>query len=185
LIMRHINNNDNTIKIHMKCAYISFYIFISIFIVVLILFAGCTSGKKKTQGNKDHPINISVDRSKNPKKSEGKIPEPPVVKTHFPSVKSVSLDTLLVELGKQSGKIAESGNMKKEFHEFTKRHNLKETPDLYEEYFRVKILCEATRDAGLWNIRWDTTNEEPRSDKIWSQWKKWKGEKVWREKNEH
>ncbi|HYH45239.1 MAG TPA: hypothetical protein VEG34_06090 [Thermoanaerobaculia bacterium] len=34
----------------------------------------------------------------------------------------------------------------------------------------VRLLFEATRDAGLWNLRWAITDLEPNSDRIWRQW---------------
>ena len=35
----------------------------------------------------------------------------------------------------------------------------------------VRLLYEATRDAGLWNLHWTITNREPNSDNIWHQWR--------------
>lgn len=35
----------------------------------------------------------------------------------------------------------------------------------------VRLLYEATRDAGFWNMHWTITNQPPNSDNIWRQWK--------------
>jgi hypothetical protein len=34
----------------------------------------------------------------------------------------------------------------------------------------VRLLFEATRDKGFWNLNWDNTNMPPNSDNIWRQW---------------
>lgn len=34
----------------------------------------------------------------------------------------------------------------------------------------VRLLYEATRDAGFWNVHWTITDQPPNSDKIWQQW---------------
>ena len=42
------------------------------------------------------------------------------------------------------------------------------------ELFRLRrcfrLLYEATRDAGLWNLHWTITDRPPNSDNIWRQW---------------
>lgn len=65
-----------------------------------------------------------------------------------------------------------AASMKREFRAFANKHEL--DPDdaaLYTNYATVKVIFEATRDAGLWWIRWDITNREPISTNIWNQWK--------------
>ncbi len=42
----------------------------------------------------------------------------------------------------------------------------------YGDFVAVRMLYEATRDAGLWNLQWRITNREPRSDEIWKQWQR-------------
>jgi len=34
----------------------------------------------------------------------------------------------------------------------------------------VRLLFEATRDAGFWNLHWTITNQPPNSDNVWRQW---------------
>ena len=41
----------------------------------------------------------------------------------------------------------------------------------YSDFVIVRLLYEATRDAGFWNMHWTITNMPPNSDRIWSQWK--------------
>jgi hypothetical protein len=37
-------------------------------------------------------------------------------------------------------------------------------------FSRVRLAFEATRDGGLWGIRWAITDQMPWSDRIWKQW---------------
>lgn len=39
-------------------------------------------------------------------------------------------------------------------------------------FSRVRLAFEATRDGGLWGIRWAITDQMPWSDRIWTQWRK-------------
>jgi hypothetical protein len=39
-------------------------------------------------------------------------------------------------------------------------------------FSRVRLAFEATRDGGLWGIRWAITDQMPWSDRIWAQWSK-------------
>ena len=41
----------------------------------------------------------------------------------------------------------------------------------YSDYVVTRLLFEATRDAGFWNLHWVITNMPPNSDQIWRQWK--------------
>lgn len=179
LIIKCKNNSVITTGVSEKYSYIVMFSLVPIFFIIFILLTGCLWKKHDPSGDNPGKKIISVNKGKKSGLSGKKFsPPPPAVEKPFPSVGSVSLDTLIKEMEKQVKIIAQSKNMKKEFHEFADRHNLKETSDLYNDYVRVKLLFEATRDAGLWNIKWDITNEEPRSDKIWAQWKKWKGDKL-------
>lgn len=39
-----------------------------------------------------------------------------------------------------------------------------------ESFSRVRLVFEAARDGGLWDVRWAITDQLPRSDRIWTQW---------------
>ncbi|MEH6419310.1 hypothetical protein [Pseudomonas sp. CGJS7] len=41
----------------------------------------------------------------------------------------------------------------------------------YPDYAYLRLLFEATRDGGYWNLHWAITDREPNSDAIWSQWR--------------
>lgn len=41
----------------------------------------------------------------------------------------------------------------------------------YADFAYLRLLFEATRDGGYWNLHWAITDREPNSDAIWSQWR--------------
>ncbi|ALN82275.1 hypothetical protein LA76x_4159 [Lysobacter antibioticus] len=45
----------------------------------------------------------------------------------------------------------------------------------YADYAYLRLLFEATRDGGYWNLHWAITDREPNSDAIWSQWRARRG----------
>src|SRR5258708_3003296 len=64
-----------------------------------------------------------------------------------------------------------SSGMRLGFQEFTSAHKLAPESIRYSDYIVVRLLFEATRDAGFWNLHWAITDQPPNSDRIWQQWK--------------
>ena len=60
--------------------------------------------------------------------------------------------------------------MRLAFQKFSSAHNLPPDSVRYSDFVMVRLLFEATRDAGFWNMHWDITNQPPNSDSIWRQW---------------
>lgn len=60
--------------------------------------------------------------------------------------------------------------LKREFEDLQKSHGISNNQKMYHDFVRVRLAFEATRDSGLWQIRWAVTNKEPNSDLIWAQW---------------
>jgi hypothetical protein len=58
------------------------------------------------------------------------------------------------------------------FQTFVSAHELAPEGIRYSDYVVVRLLFEATRDAGFWNLHWAITDQPPNSDRIWQQWKK-------------
>lgn len=48
--------------------------------------------------------------------------------------------------------------------------NLDERQAPYADFAWLRLLFEATRDGGYWNLRWAITDREPTSEAIWRQW---------------
>jgi hypothetical protein len=65
----------------------------------------------------------------------------------------------------------ENPELDAEFRAFAARHAFPtDGPGLARDYRRLRLLFEATRDGGLWHLRWAITNQEPSSRRIWRQW---------------
>jgi hypothetical protein len=57
------------------------------------------------------------------------------------------------------------------FQSFLAAHQLAKNSIRYSDYVIVRLLFEATRDAGFWNLPWAITDQPSNSDRIWQQWK--------------
>lgn len=64
-----------------------------------------------------------------------------------------------------------SAGMRTGFQSFTSAFDLQPGTVNLPEYVVARLLFEATRDAGFWNLHWVITNLPPNSDNIWRQWK--------------
>ena len=60
-----------------------------------------------------------------------------------------------------------------EFLDLVESHGLLGSPDQYRDFVRLRTVFEATRDGGLWGLRWTITDREPSSENIWRQWAAW------------
>jgi hypothetical protein len=57
------------------------------------------------------------------------------------------------------------------FEAFAARHDVDpSTPQLWQDFTRLWVVFEATRDGGFWRLRWDVTDQEPTSVVIWKAW---------------
>jgi hypothetical protein len=61
--------------------------------------------------------------------------------------------------------------MRLAFQSFLATHHLPPDSVRYSDFVIIRLLFEATRDAGFWNMHWSITDQPPNSDRIWSQWK--------------
>jgi hypothetical protein len=64
-----------------------------------------------------------------------------------------------------------SSGMRNSFQSFTSAHKIVPGSVSYSDFVIVRLVYEATRDAGFWNMHWTITNMSPNSDRVWSQWK--------------
>ena len=73
---------------------------------------------------------------------------------------------------RQKAKLLEnSSGMRSGFRSFTNAYNIPPESISYSDYVVVRLLYEATRDAGFWNLHWTITDQPPNSDRVWRQWK--------------
>jgi hypothetical protein len=61
--------------------------------------------------------------------------------------------------------------MRLSFQSFTSAYKIAPGSISYSDFVVVRLLYEATRDAGFWNVHWTITDMPPNSDRVWSQWK--------------
>jgi len=61
--------------------------------------------------------------------------------------------------------------MRLSFQSFITAHQLQPKSIRYSDYVIVRLLYEATRDAGYWNLHWSITDQPPTSANIWVQWR--------------
>lgn len=58
-----------------------------------------------------------------------------------------------------------------EYTAFVLAHRLPEAnAQLRTDYRRVRLLFEAVRDGGFWHLRWDITDQQPSSGRLWRRW---------------
>jgi len=54
--------------------------------------------------------------------------------------------------------------MRESFQSFTSSYKIAPGSISYSDFVIVRLLYEATRDAGLWNLHWTITDMPPNSD---------------------
>ena len=89
--------------------------------------------------------------------------------THSPN--RTTLNQFVRRIQEKARTLETASGMRSGFQSFTLSHNLPEKSVRYSDYVVVRLLFEATRDAGYWNLHWDITDQPPNSDRIWQQWK--------------
>lgn len=82
-----------------------------------------------------------------------------------------TLAQLVVAIRAKAKALENSAAMKERFQSFTSHFKLQPATVSLSDYAVARLLFEATRDAGFWNLHWEITNRPPNSDNIWSQWK--------------
>ena len=92
-----------------------------------------------------------------------------------PEPRTPALDTTVVhlidEVRHRAKALENSSGMRSSFAAFTAAYKIKPESISYFDFVIVRLLYEATRDAGFWNMHWTITNMPPNSDQVWRQWK--------------
>lgn len=84
---------------------------------------------------------------------------------------ATTLSQFVIQIQGKGRSLENSSGMKLAFRSFTANHKLAADSIRYSEFVLVRLLFEATRDAGFWNLHWSITDQPPNSDSIWRQWK--------------
>jgi len=92
-----------------------------------------------------------------------------------PQASSRNLDTtvahLVGEVRSRAKALENSSGMHNSFQLFTSAYKIAPGTISYSDFVVVRLLYEATRDAGFWNMHWTITNMPPNSERVWGQWK--------------
>jgi hypothetical protein len=76
---------------------------------------------------------------------------------------------LVGEVRARATTLEASSGMRHSFQSFTSAYKIAPGSISYSDFVIVRLLYEATRDAGFWNMHWTITNMPPNSDRVWSQ----------------
>jgi hypothetical protein len=87
------------------------------------------------------------------------------------SLRGVPVGQLVGAIQQKAKALENSSGMRSAFQSFLANHHLAPDSVRYSDFVIVRLLYEATRDAGFWNMHWSITDQPPNSDRIWSQWK--------------
>lgn len=88
-----------------------------------------------------------------------------------PSPQGVPLSQFVRSIREKAKTLENSSGMRLAFQSFVAAHHLSPESVRYSDFVIIRLLYEATRDAGFWNMHWSITDQPPNSDRIWSQWK--------------
>jgi hypothetical protein len=83
---------------------------------------------------------------------------------------TTALSQFVISIRGKAKILENSSGMRSGFQSFTAAYKIPPKSVSYADFVIVRLLYEATRDAGFWNMHWDITDQPPNSDRIWHQW---------------
>jgi len=86
-------------------------------------------------------------------------------------VSGATLTQLVDAVRAKASALEGSTGMKAGYQSFVANFQIRPGTVRVSDYVMARLLFEASRDAGLWNLHWKITNLPPNSDNIWRQWK--------------
>ena len=87
------------------------------------------------------------------------------------SASEATVANLVSEIRQRAKLLEGTSGMRSSFQSFTSAYKIKPDSISYSDFVIVRLLYEATRDAGFWNMHWTITDMPPNSDQVWRQWK--------------
>ncbi len=91
---------------------------------------------------------------------------PPVA----PSPAAPSPARLVEIIREAAARMRDAPGMRRSYDAFLEANGLPDGEPLHSRFCTIRILFEAARDAGFWNLHWAITNREPNSDNVWRRW---------------
>ena len=89
----------------------------------------------------------------------------------FENRESVPYPAFVAEMRRVADELATAPEVEKSYRALLAEYDLEPSDVSVESYSRVRLVFEATRDGGLWGVKWKITDRMPWSDAIWEQWK--------------
>jgi|SRR5579871_2371308 len=102
--------------------------------------------------------------------SVGVLAQTPIPAASRAAASGVSIGQLVTSIRQKAKALENSAGMKSGFQAFTAAHAVPPESIRYSDYVTVRLIYEAARDAGFWNVHWQITDQPPNSDRIWRQW---------------
>jgi hypothetical protein len=93
------------------------------------------------------------------------------LKKHLP-LQTPNLAKLISTIDERAKSLQSTSGMRLSFRSFTTAYKVPPQSVGYSDYVVARLLYEATRDAGFWNLHWTITDQPPNSDNIWRQWQR-------------
>lgn len=90
----------------------------------------------------------------------------------LPGGERIRVADLVLALEEIAKDLETSQTVRADYDALVAAHRLADSDELFREYVRVRLVFESARDGGLWRLRWDITNENPDSERIWAQWQR-------------
>lgn len=87
-----------------------------------------------------------------------------------PAPSNATLAQLIGTIRAKARTLEDGAGMRLSFRSFTIASKIRAGSVSYPDYVLVRVLYEATRDAGFWNLHWTITDRPPNSDSIWREW---------------
>jgi hypothetical protein len=107
------------------------------------------------------------------------IPEPaptpapvPARPPAFENMARVPYAAFVGEVRRVADELAAAPEVERSYRALLDEYDLTPEDVSVQSYSRVRIVFEATRDGGLWGVKWKVTDRMPWSDAIWEQWGK-------------
>ncbi len=82
-----------------------------------------------------------------------------------------TVGVLIKEVRSRANMLENTSGMRSSFQSFTRAYKINPASISYSDFVVVRMLYEATRDAGFWNLHWTIPDMPPNSDQVWKQWK--------------
>jgi hypothetical protein len=99
-------------------------------------------------------------------------PEPrPQSAPLFGASTTVPYRAFVEEVRRVADELATAPEVERSYRALLSEYDLAPADVGIQSYSRVRLVFEATRDGGLWGVKWAITNRMPWSDAIWQQWR--------------